>query len=180
MTALGEFDLQEIAHGLGVHLATVYRWRKGDTSPTARQVYRICSLKYLRPATFAPFTGHVMLYRSSYDRPRPDAAAIDRWVRGRIDRVRRATVPYRSIRAVSIDTALDVKTVRRCRDTDGVKWSVFLRYIEEGVGVRPHDMLEPTATLPISRFGDAFAETGAIPFAPPTETPTQESSGGPT
>lgn len=180
MMALKEFDIQEIADTLAVNFSTVYRWRRGDTSPTARQVYQICSLYYLRPATFAPFTGHIMVYRSSYDRPRPDPGAIDRWVRGRIERVRKSTVPYRSIRAVSIDTALDVKTIRRCRDSDGVKWSVFLRFIGEGIGVRPHDMLEPLATLPVSRFGDAFAESGAHTLAPLAETPPQGSSDGTT
>jgi transcriptional regulator with XRE-family HTH domain len=170
MTALKHFDLQEIADGLGVSLATVYRWRKGTTSPLARQVYEICALKWVRPATFAPFTGHAPLHPASQ---KPDAEAMGRWVRQRIQKVRDEAVTQSSVRSLARDATITTKTIKRCRDTDGVKWSVLLRFIEYGIGARAHDLLEGT---PIPHIRGPFAESDPFPFSSIAEIPTRESN----
>jgi len=148
MRALSLMDLDVIAEGLEVHPSTVYNWRKGATSPKAIQVYRVCSLLRLRPMTFTPYTGHPVIHRmpsTVFHTPTPEA--MGEWVRERIDKCRRLDWVSRSILARRC--GLNPRTARKCIESDGVRWDYLLWFIEIGLRVLPHDLVDVSAEVPI-------------------------------
>jgi len=165
MRALKFMDLEAIAEALDINVATVYRWRKGDTSPKAIQVYRICSLLRLRPKTFAPYIGaHAVVFKMPDTKPgvfplepleTPTPEAIGEWVRSRIDRCRR--LDWVSKPVLARRCHMDYRTARKCIENDEAQWRYLLRFIRVGLDVLPHYLLDTSATLPIPHIDRGFA-----------------------
>ena len=160
MGALAKMDLDEIARGLGIGISTVYKWRKGDTSPKAIQVYGICSLLRMRPTTFAPYTGHPITYKmpsTVLEAPPPEK--IGEWVRERIDVCRRQSEGgWPTISYLTSKCEVDPRTVRKCIQSDEARWDHLLWFIKAGLQVLPWALLDVTQTVPIPQDGGSFSD----------------------
>ena len=160
MGALAKMDLDEIARGLGVGVSTVYKWRKGDASPKAIQVYGICCLLRVRPSTFAPYTGHPIIHpMPSRVSETPEPEVIGEWVRERIDRCRKLTEGgWPSISYLTSKCEIDYRTVRKCIQTDDARWDYLLWFIKAGLQVLPWALLDVTQACPIPQVGGSFSD----------------------
>jgi hypothetical protein len=143
----------------GVSLATVYRWRNGETSPTARQVYKICAGLNLRPGTFTSVTTqHAHVYRMPYGKPGASAVLIGEWVRTRMQRSRLAAEHWPSIRFMAKRCRLDWRTVRKCLKSDDVRWSDLCWFLGHGLAVEPCTLMNPDQKPPIPQFDGTLTE----------------------
>ncbi len=150
-------DLQVIAEGINVSLTTVYNWRKGNTTPKAIQVYGICSLLRLRPTTFTPYTGHPVVYRMpSTVNETPTPEVMGEWVRERIDQCRKLDWVRRSVLARRCN--LNPRTVRKCIESDDIGWDFLLWFIEIGLRVLPHNLVDVSAAVPIPHSEDGLQD----------------------
>ena len=157
MRSLKDMDLGAIAAGLNVGLSTVYNWRKEITSPKAIQVYGVCCLLRLRPTTFAPYTGHPIVYRMpSSVSGNPTSEVMGAWVRGQIDRCR--SLDWVSRAVLSRRCRLDPRTVKKCIESDDIGWDYLLHFIEFGLGVLPYDLLDVGSRVPIPPVEDVFQD----------------------
>jgi len=149
--------LEAIAEGLGVSVSTVYNWRKGKTAPKAIQVYGICSLLRLRPTTFTPYTGHPVIYRMpSSVSETPTAEAMGEWVRRRIDQCRKGEWVSRAV--LARQCRLNPRTVRKCIESDDIGWDYLLWFIEIGLRVLPHDLMDVQSAVPIPHTDEGLED----------------------
>ncbi len=172
MRSLKFMDLDVIAGGIGVNVATVYRWRKGDTAPKAIQVYGICSLLRLRPTTFTPYTGHPVVYRTPSDAEGVAPEVMGEWVRERIDKCRKRG-DWVTSSVLARRCRLNPRTVTKCIRSDDIRWDLLLRFIVTGLWVFPHDLMDVSAEVPIPHIGEGFADYTEA-FAVYTNDSTQQ------
>ena len=161
MLSLRGMDMNQIALALDISVSTVYRWRKGDTSPTARQVYTICSVLRLRPTTFAPYTGHSVVHHMPDNKDGVAPAAMGEWVRRRIREARQksqAAGTSLDLTYLTERCGLNRRTVRKCTISDDVRWDNLLWFLENGLRVLPHNLLNPNLSTPIPHIEGSFAD----------------------
>ena len=139
---------QDLAAMIGVSRATIYRWHTDHGPATARQLYTMCEGLRLRPATFVYGVnggGHVIGVPDG--RPGGSADQIGEWVRDRIMQCRATNwVP---ITDLALACNLDRRTVKKCIESDDVRWSDLMRFIEEGLRVNSYTLLDPDRRVPV-------------------------------
>ena len=138
---------QDLAAMIGVSRATIYRWHSDHGPASARQLYTICERLRLRPGTFAyGVNGGGYILSVPEGRPGGSAGQIGEWVRGRLVRCR--SYEWVSITDLAYACNLDRRTVKKCIESDDVRWSDLMRFIERGLRVNPHALLDPDRSVP--------------------------------
>ena len=141
---------QDLATIVGVSPATIYRWQTDHGPATARQLYTICERLRLRPATFVyGSNGGGNVCGVPDGKPGGSADQIGEWVRGRIMRCR--SYEWVSITGLAHACRLDRRTVRKCIESDDVRWFDLMRFIEEGLRVNSYALLDPDRSVPVPK-----------------------------
>jgi hypothetical protein len=138
---------EDLAAMVGVSRATIYRWHTDHGPATSRQLYTICDRLRLRPATFVYGVnggGHILSVPDG--RPGGSADQMGEWVRGRIMRCRATN--WAPMTDLAHASNLDRRTVKRCIESDDVRWSDLMRFIEEGLRVNSYALLDPDRNVP--------------------------------